>query len=57
MNAATGYRFQTAALRHDISLSLNNIFDARYSNYLAHQRGYTVWEPGFAATLHYSIEF
>ena len=57
MNAAAGYRFQTAGLTHDISLSLNNIFDARYYNYLAHQRGYTVWEPGFAASLNYSISF
>jgi hemoglobin/transferrin/lactoferrin receptor protein len=57
MNAAAGYRFQTAGLKHDISLSLNNIFDARYYNYLAQQRGYRVWEPGFAAMLNYSIEF
>jgi hemoglobin/transferrin/lactoferrin receptor protein len=57
MNAALGYRFQTAALKHDLSLSLNNIFDVRYCNYLAHQRGYRVWEPGFAASLNYSIAF
>ena len=57
MNAAAGYRFQTAGLQHDVSLSLDNIFDTRYSNYLAHQRGYTVWEPGFSASLNYSIEF
>jgi hemoglobin/transferrin/lactoferrin receptor protein len=57
VNAAAGYRFQTASLKHDISLSLNNIFDARYYNYLAQQRGYRVWEPGFAAMLNYSIEF
>ena len=57
MNAAAGCRFQTAGLKHDISLSLNNIFDVRYSNYLAQQRGYRVWEPGFAAMLNYSVEF
>ena len=57
MNAAAGYRFQTASLKHDISLSLNNIFDVRYYNYLAQQRGYRVWEPGFAAMLNYSVEF
>jgi hemoglobin/transferrin/lactoferrin receptor protein len=57
MNTAMGYRFQTAALKHDLSLSLNNILDARYYNYLAQQRGYRVWEPGFSASLNYSIEF
>ncbi len=57
MNAAAGYLFQAVGLKHDLSLSLDNIFDTRYSNYLAHQRGYTVWEPGFAASLNYSVEF
>ena len=57
MNAALGYTFKTAALKHDLSLSLDNIFDTRYYNYLANQRGYRVWEPGFAAMVNYSVEF
>ncbi len=57
MNAALGYDFTTAMFKHSVSLTLDNIFDARYYNYLAHQRGYTVWEPGFSASLNYSIEF
>lgn len=57
LNAAAGYKFETGGLTHNISLSLDNIFDTRYYNYLAHQRGYTVWEPGFAAMANYSVEF
>lgn len=57
LGAAAGYTFHTAGLKHDISLSLDNIFDTRYYNYLAQQRGIRVWEPGFAAMLNYSVEF
>jgi hemoglobin/transferrin/lactoferrin receptor protein len=57
LHAALGYSCTTGALRHNLSLALDNIADARYYNYLAHQRGYTVWEPGFAASLNYSVEF
>ncbi|MDR2077199.1 MAG: TonB-dependent receptor [Desulfovibrio sp.] len=57
LNAAAGYRFETGGLKHDISLVIDNILDTRYSNYLAHQRGYTIWEPGIAASLNYSVEF
>lgn len=57
LGAAAGYAFRTGRLKHDVSLSLNNLFDTRYHNYLAHQRGLTVWEPGFAALFHYAVEF
>ena len=57
LGAAAGYTVTTGALKHDVSLSLDNIFDTRYYNYLAQQRGIRVWEPGFAAMLNYSIEF
>jgi hemoglobin/transferrin/lactoferrin receptor protein len=56
LGAAAGYSFQTGAIKHDISLSLDNIFDTRYYNYLAQQRGIRVWEPGFAAMLNYAVE-
>lgn len=56
-NAALGYGFELAGTRHEISLTVDNIFDTRYYNYLAHQRGYTVWEPGIAATLNYAVKF
>lgn len=57
LGAATGYTFHTGAFTHDISLSLDNIFDTRYYNYLAQQRGIRVWEPGFAAMLNYAVKF
>ena len=56
-NAAVGYGFELAGTRHEISVTVDNIFDTRYYNYLAHQRGYTVWEPGIAATLNYAVKF
>ncbi|MDR1243295.1 MAG: TonB-dependent receptor, partial [Deltaproteobacteria bacterium] len=57
LNAAAGWRFETGRLKHDISLVIDNILDTRYYNYLAHQRGYTVWEPGISASLNYSVTF
>lgn len=57
LNAALGYRFELQGLKHDFSLTLDNIFDSQYDNYLAHQRGYQVWEPGIALALNYSVSF
>jgi len=57
LNAALGYRFQAYGLKHDLSLTVDNIFDNRYYNYLAHQRGYRVWEPGIAVALNYNVSF
>ncbi|MDL2283981.1 TonB-dependent receptor [Oxalobacter sp. OttesenSCG-928-P03] len=57
LNAALGYRFESQGLKHDFSLTLDNIFDTRYYNYLANQRGYRVWEPGIVVALNYSVSF
>lgn len=57
LNAALGYRFEAYGLTHDLSLTVDNIFDSRYYNYLAHQRGYRVWEPGIAVALNYNVSF
>lgn len=57
LNAAVGYRFESQGMKHDFSLTLDNIFDSRYYNYLAHQRGYRVWEPGIAVALNYNVSF
>jgi hemoglobin/transferrin/lactoferrin receptor protein len=57
LNTALGYEFEAAGLKHELALTVDNIFDTRYYNYLAHQRGYTVWEPGLVASLNYSIKF
>ncbi|MDR2350749.1 MAG: TonB-dependent receptor, partial [Deltaproteobacteria bacterium] len=42
---------------HDVSLSVTNIFDQERANYLANERGYTIWEPGLAASLNYTVKF
>jgi hemoglobin/transferrin/lactoferrin receptor protein len=57
LNAAAGWRFEAGGLKHDLSLVLDNLLDTRYYNYLAHQRGYTVWEPGVSASLNYGLAF
>jgi hemoglobin/transferrin/lactoferrin receptor protein len=57
LDAAAGYTFHTGTLKHEISISLDNIFDTKYYNYLAQQRGLRVWEPGFAAMINYAVEF
>jgi hemoglobin/transferrin/lactoferrin receptor protein len=51
-----GYDFEGQA-RHQIALQVDNLFDAKYDNYLANQRGYTVWEPGLSAVLTYTLSF
>ena len=56
-NAAAGYAFDIGPTRHKIALRLDNLFDARYRNYLANARGIDLVEPGFSATLSYSMEF
>ena len=56
-HVAGGYRFAALGLDHDVSLALDNILDSRYRNYLANSRGMTLYEPGFAASLNYVVEF
>lgn len=57
VNFALGYAFEVGRTKHDISLTVDNLFDARYYNYLAQTRGYDVWEPGLAFGLNYSVDF
>jgi hemoglobin/transferrin/lactoferrin receptor protein len=57
LNASLGYAFDALGMKHDLSLVGENLLDARYYNYLAHQRGQTLWEPGIAARLNYSLNF
>jgi hemoglobin/transferrin/lactoferrin receptor protein len=57
LNVAAGYQFESQGIKHDFSLTLNNIFDIQYYNYLANQRGSRVWEPGIAVALNYNMSF
>lgn len=44
-------------VRHEFAISFNNIFDNKYQNYLAHERGLTIWEPGVSAQISYALVF
>lgn len=57
LNASLGYAFEAAGFAHDISLAGDNLLDASYHNYLAHERGQTLWEPGIAVRVNYSLSF
>jgi len=57
VNAATGYGFDWAKTRHEISLTVDNIFDKKYRNYLANARSIELLEPGLSASLNYQINF
>jgi len=52
-----GYAFAGGKTKHKITLALDNLFDVKYRNWLANARGMDLVEPGFAATLSYSLEF
>jgi hypothetical protein len=36
---------------------VDNLFDQEYKNYLANERGYTIWEPGISASINYTFGF
>ncbi|WP_187170591.1 TonB-dependent receptor [Salidesulfovibrio onnuriiensis] len=57
VNAATGYGFDWAKTRHEISLTVDNIFDKKYHNYLANSRSIELLEPGLSASLNYQLSF
>ncbi len=57
MNVAAGYAFAIGPTKHEISIGVDNLFDARYYNYLANMRGYDVWEPGLSFFANYSVDF
>jgi len=56
-HVAGGYAFEIGQTRHKVALALDNLFDAQYDDYLTNARGYSYAEPGFAATVSYSVEF
>ncbi len=57
LNAAYRYRLPWGGLKHELLLSVDNILDERYENYLANSRGIQLYEPGIAAALTYTVEF
>ncbi|MFH1060580.1 MAG: TonB-dependent receptor [Pseudomonadota bacterium] len=57
LNAAFRYRLPMAGLKHELLLTVDNILDESYENYLANSRGIELREPGIAAALTYTVEF
>ena len=56
-NVAAGYAFEIGQTKHKVALSIDNLFDTQYENYLTNARGFNYAEPGFTATLSYAMEF
>jgi hemoglobin/transferrin/lactoferrin receptor protein len=57
LNAAYRYRLPWGGLKHELLLTVDNILDERYRNYLANSRGIILYEPGIAAAITYTMEF
>ncbi|MCV6602516.1 MAG: TonB-dependent receptor, partial [Cohaesibacter sp.] len=57
VNAAAGYSFDVRNTKHEIALTLDNIFDNEHRNHLANSRGIELLDPGFNAALTYRIAF
>ena len=57
LNLGAGYKFDYGTTKHEISISLNNVFDKQYLNHLANSRSIELVEPGFNAMATYRIVF
>ncbi len=57
VNAAAGYSFDIQNTKHELSLTLDNIFDNEHRNHLANSRNVELLDPGFNAALMYRIAF
>lgn len=57
VDLAGGYSMDWKETRHEFSLTLNNIFDTKYKNYLANSRSVEILGTGFSAGLNYHLHF
>ncbi len=57
LNARCGYGFDTAGLRHELTLGVTNLLDRQYHNYLATSRGVELTEPGLTVLGGWSVSF
>jgi hemoglobin/transferrin/lactoferrin receptor protein len=57
LDAALRYRLPWAGMDHQVTLSLDNILNRQYQNYLANSRGIELYEAGFSAALMYTVDF
>lgn len=56
-NARCGISYKMASLQHDLGLTINNILDRRYHNYLSTSRGVELTEPGISAMANWQVSF
>lgn len=57
LNARCGYGFDTAGLRHELTLGVTNLLDRQYHNYLATSRGVELTEPGLTVLGGWNVSF
>ncbi len=56
-NARCGYGFQASGFHHDLGLTINNLLDRQYANYLATSRGVELMEPGISVMGSWNVSF
>jgi hemoglobin/transferrin/lactoferrin receptor protein len=57
LNARCGLGFEASGLHHDLGLSINNLLDRQYHNYLATSRGVELMEPGINVVGSWNVSF
>jgi len=57
VNTAAGYGFDWKETHHEITATVNNLFDKKYDNYLANSRAMQLLEPGISGSLMYALTF
>lgn len=57
VNVRGGHAFNAGEYRHELTLGVNNLFDASYQNYMATSRGLEYREPGVNAYVNYNLSF
>lgn len=56
-NARCGWSFEAAGLHHELGLTINNLLDRQYHNYLATSRGVELMEPGINVVGSWNVSF
>ncbi len=57
VNTALGYGFDWKETHHEVSLTVDNILDKKYKNYLTNARGADLLERGLSAGINYTLTF
>lgn len=57
VNLGCGYRFGSGRIVHDITVGIDNLFDAQYRNHLSTSRGVELNDPGLNAYVAWKITY